>query len=96
MVKHTLHHGTPLWDVPLPPGDACLLKLCDITTTVRARWPDTCRVAVALRCDAGAPGDVVLSVAVTSPLWAKSISAVTYVVETLKEAMPRLRNTIRV
>ena len=94
-MKHTMHHGTPLAQVPLPAGMQCQIALSTVVSQLRVKWPETAMVVLVLRCDASAPGDVVLCAAVTSPLWAKSISAVTFAVETLKEAMPRLRHAVR-
>ena len=95
-VKHTLHHGMPLAQVPLPPGGECQAAIASVAAKLRARWPDTVRLVLVLRCDAATPGEVVLCGSVTSPLWAKSIAAVTFAVETLKDQMPRLRHVVRV
>jgi hypothetical protein len=95
-VKHVLHHGMPLAQVPLPPGGECQAIIASVAAKLRARWPDTVRMVLVLRCDAATPGEVVLCGSVTSPLWAKSIAAVTFAVESLKETMPRLRHVVRV
>ena len=95
-VKHSLHHGMPLGQVPLPPGGECQAIIASVAAKLRARWPDTVRLVLVLRCDASTPGEVVLCGAVTSPLWAKSIAAVTFAIESLKEVMPRMRHVARV